>query len=250
MDKIIRLSDDLFVKDKVVNKLINDPYLRGHVCIRDHKGNIILEEDNLIVLRGRTFVLEKLFDTTIGVDSGYIRNLNRKICLFKIGSGGADIEAAPFDPVVPAYSNMNLTTPFPFITVDSEKNLDAEKASNTSIVTALSQAETLIYYDMVSETPDPARPSYVIYHYYAKKFEAEQWYINKTNNEIYRQLTLRISEKNARNEILNELGLYIGQYNDPGNNYSNLELFSRITFDSEPLGNANKQLVIDYIIYA
>ena len=235
-----------FKDDHRLGQMLHTPPMRGKVLMRDEAGNIILEKDNLIVLRGRTFALEKIFDDTISTNSGYKRNLNRRVVLFKIGNGGADVEAAPFDPFVPNFKDEILGNEIPFITVDPGKNADPEKQANPSIVTALTPAEKNIYYD---GRPDPGNPNVI--HYYAKRFESEpEWYFDKTNNEVYKRIVLRINTKDARNQYINELALCIAEYDSSSNTYKDIELFSRICFDTESLINLSKQILIEYFIYA
>jgi len=245
--KNLKFSEKSLLTDKFdISNITPTSFLRGRVVMRDEKGNIFLEKDNMIVLRGRTFALEHLFKDPISASSGYTQDLDRKICLFKIGDGGADVETAPFDPFVPSYQNLDLSNPVPFITVDPNKNADPIKQANPSIVTELAPGDELIYYDKVVDGGDPA-----VFHYYGKVFDtAPEWTFNEAGNEVYKKVTLRINTKDARNQYVNELGLFFASLDTGGNVYENIEIFSRICFDTESLTNLTKQIVIEYFIYA
>jgi len=193
----------------------------------------------------RTFALEMLFRDVI-TGSPYIQNLNRKVCLFKIGTGGAP-EGDPFNPHVPSYTDMDVAANVAFLTVDPNKitSGDPEKASNPSIVTELSPEQQLKYYQPVVDPLDPS-----VTHYYAKTFEGAEWVFDLENNEVYRKLTLLISNIDARNKFINELSLIIAYYDDVANEYGQYEAFSRLCFDTESLTNLSKSIMIDYLIYA
>lgn len=227
--------------------------LRGHVVFKDENGNIILEKDNLIVLRGRTFVLEQIFKQAITdtQNTDYIKDLNRKVCLFKIGDGGANVQTAPFNPFVPEHTDEQLAHALPFVTVDPDKNLDPVKQKNPSILTELSDADKLVYHNPVKDG--------TVTHYMCKSFNGSgagnpitgtEWGYNKINNEVFIKCNLLISVKDARNQYLNELGLYFAQYVPETKTYKNIEMFSRITFDTESCTNFSKQIQIEYYIYA
>jgi hypothetical protein len=216
---------------------------RGKVVFKDKDGNVILERDNEIVLRGRTFALEKLFEAVI-TGSPYEQNLDRKVSMFKIGSGGAP-ESNPFEPYEPNYDDMGLTTPQPFLTVDPNKMSDPEKASNPSIVTELSPEQELKYYLPVVDSLDPQ-----VTHYYGKTFESQEWGFDQANNEVFRKLTLLISDLDVRDLNINELSLMIAHYDDLNNSFQQVEAFSRICFPTENFSNLSKSVTVEYYIYA
>jgi len=220
--------------------------LRGHVIFRDGvTGKVLLEKDNEIVLRGRTFALEMLFRAPI-TGSPYIQNLDRKVCLFQIGTGGAP-ENDVFQPFVPQYTDMGVSNAVPFLSVDPNKltSGDPEKASNPSIVTELSPEQALKYYLPVVDPLDPQ-----VTHYLGKVFGGAEWVFDMGNNEVYRKLSLFISSIDARNRFINELSLMIAYYDDVANEYTQVEGFSRLCFDTESLSNLSKSILIDYLIYA
>jgi hypothetical protein len=220
--------------------------MRGRVVMKDEDGNIILEKDNLIVLRGRTFALEQLFNDPIVPESNYRMNLNRKICLFMMGSGGADVQASPFNPYTPKFSNEALGNREPFIILDPNKLSDPEKANNPSYVEAMNPELSDMYFDGVPDADDPS-----VVRYYAKKFETEPtWEIDKLNDEVYKKILLRVSPMDLRYKFINELCLCFAEYDAVTNTYKDIELFSRITFDTESLNNLTKQIIVEYYVYA
>jgi hypothetical protein len=245
--KYLSFGDNVESVDKFslknMPKTFNSRFGDTRVIFRDEKGNIILEKENLIVLRGRTFALEKLFNDVITVGSGYDQDLNRQIVLFKIGSGGADVTNDPFNPYTPNFADEDLASEIPFIIVDPDKMADPAKAANPSIFVTLPSGYENIYYDK--------RTVGTVDSYYAKKFEtAPEWYFNKLTNEVYKKVTLAIAVQDARDEYINELSLLLANYDNVGNAYNNIELFSRICFDTESLVNHTKQIIIEYYIYA
>jgi hypothetical protein len=244
-NKILTFSDTEFQKFMRDRAQVSGgkTCLRGRVIMRDENGKVLLEKDNEIVLRGRTFALEKLFGAVI-TGSTYIQNLERSIALFKIGAAGAP-NGDPFNPFVPEFSDMDVAEQVPFITVDPNKFSDPEKASNKSIVTELSDVQELKYYIATVDPLDPA-----VTHYYGKTFENSQWHINQAGNEVYRELTLLISDTDCRGAKINELCLMLAYYDTPGNTFSQIEAFSRICFDTESFSNLSKTCTISYLIYA
>lgn len=217
--------------------------LKGHVVVKDLDGNIILEKDNLIVLRGRTYVLELLFGQDAPADSGYIVNRNRTVCMFKIGQGGADINSAPFNPFVPKFSDEDLYQSVPFVIEDPDKENDPNKQSNPSIVSELSEEDKEKYFLPISR-PDGSTA------YYGKVFEPDgsNLTVNKATGEVYQRLTMRIEPTEARGFMVNELGLIMAEKKN--GDYIDAELFSRVTFDTESLTSLSKGVIIDYYVHA
>lgn len=234
-----------FFKPKDKPSISDKSNMRGRVIVKDLEGNTILQKDNLIVLRGRSYALELLFGASLPAGSGYIANNKRKVCLFKIGSGGADIQASPFQPFAPKFDDMDLSKPVPFIIVDPDKYGDPSKAANPSIVEKLSDSDKKKYYMPVS-SPNGTTA------YYGKIFEPDtsRWRFNKEGNEVYQFLTLRIEPNESRGFMINELGLVIAEEDKINNVYKDIELFSRVTFDTDSLTSLSKGIIIEYLVYA
>ena len=80
-------------RDETINREYrNGPGFTGVVSLKDNTGRVIFQKrHNLIVLRGRTFALERLFsDAVTSADvAAYISDLNRKVIAFGVGKGGA-----------------------------------------------------------------------------------------------------------------------------------------------------------------
>lgn len=236
-EEILTFKDSLKISDGRT--------LRGHFILKDDFGNIILEKDNLIVMRGRTYALELLFHDYIDTSaSGYINNLNRNICLFKIGSGGCDVQNTPFQPFVPVYDDMDMAQPIPFVISDPNKFLDSDKTDNPSIVEELTGSATKKYYLPISRTDNTVE-------YYGKVFETKpQWVFNKETNEVYKKIMLRIAPNEARGRLINELGLVFAEYDSNTNSYKDAELFSRVTFDTKSTTSLTNSFLCEYLIFA
>jgi hypothetical protein len=220
--------------------------MRGRIRLIDPvTGKVILEKDNLIVMRGRTYALESLFKDPIDpAASGYKVNLNRTVGLFKIGSGGADIQSAPFQPFTPLYSDEDMAVPVPFVTLDSGKYDSQEKENNPSIVEQMSENQKRKYY-LPTQRQDGTSE------YFGKVFEVEpQWVFNKSTNEVYKKIMLKIDANEARGYMINELGLVIAEYDATNNVWKDAELFSRVTFDTQSLTSLTRSLLVEYLIFA
>lgn len=229
-------------------------YLRGHVTwIDDESGEVILDKDNLIVMRGRTFALEKMFGEANTLDANYnTTNLDsKKICLFKVGCGGC-IEGQPFNvlPSIPS-DCMSLGEEVPFrLVFDGQDKPEG-------------------YYDVKYLDEEEG-----IQAYYAKTFENIEWSRevpdgtnSEDNDEVCIKITLKITEDDFktfksvdenglteynRHTFINEIGLCIANpvKNDIADRMDNIELATRLCFESEPYMNNTKSSTILYYIYA
>jgi hypothetical protein len=245
----LNFEDALQMADKI-NQPASRTGLRGKIKIHeviDDFGNTVLrrEKDNLIVMRGRTYALEQLFNDPIDASiSGYKVNMNRTICLFKVGSGGADVESSPFQPFTPLYSDEDLALSVPFVIEDPNKYDTPEKQNNPSIIELMSSAQKAKYALPVSRSNGSTE-------YYGKVFEVKpQWVFNKETNEVYKKIMLKIDANEVRGYLLNELGLVMAEYDEVNKVYRDSELFSRVTFDSESLTSLTKTLLIEYLVFA
>jgi hypothetical protein len=248
-EKLLTFQDAIIMADKI-GQPASRTGLKGRVRIHeimDDFGNTVLkqEKDNLIVMRGRTYALEQLFNDPIDpTTSGYKVNMNRTICLFKVGSGGADVNSAPFQPFTPLYSDEDLAIPVPFVTEDANKYADQDKTNNPSIIEVMNAEQEKKYYNPIIRANGTTE-------YYSKVFEVKpQWVFNKATNEVYKKIMLKVNANEARGYMVNELGLLIGEYDTTNNVYNDTELFSRVTFDTESLTSLTKSLLIEYLIFA
>lgn len=210
---------------------------------------------NLIVLRGRTFALEKLFNDTIesfGVNNGvlpYISDLDRKVLAFGVGKGGAPA-SDPFAPyaVPPTGANgVALAQPVPFRLHDTAMDSSGDpmlyvpsgEIANYGGAAAIQNRDTQFYY-------------------YMKQFDSRDpvWMFDEAKNTVFKQITMSITADDCRSATsnwINELCLYLGKVGGAdlrgGIAFTNPEMFSRITFPTEFL-SANKALEIIYNVYA
>lgn len=233
-------KENLNLQDKI------DFKLKGHLVFRDPlTGKIVHEQDNLILLRSRSYILELLFGLVADSSHDFVNDKSRTVCLFKIGQGGADITTSPFESIAPKFGNTDLYDPIPFIIEDPNKNLDPTKLANPSFVEALTEEQKMKYYLPV-ESPDGS------IRYFGKVFEEDttKLQINKATGEAYVRLTLAINPDEARGFIYNELGLVLAHYDEKTNTYSNEELFSHITIDSDSLKSLQRGILIEYYVYA
>ena len=238
--------------------------MRGHVVFKDSNENPIFEKDNTIVLRGRTFALEKLFGVEIdghlsaatATRDAYLRGLERTLCLFGCGSGGTP-NNSPFNPTPPGYDDQKLAAPAPFRVVYGQDF----GGNSTEIPTLPSSIKDKYPHTKTVQTAD----GYFNSEFYYKNFDNMTWGLKRDTNEVYRKIRLSIIEDDFRtireraNEykreiLINELGLFIARKEIDGTVVTVPELFSRITFDSESLRSASvtgatKEIFIDYYIF-
>lgn len=218
--------------------------LKGHVIFRDPLTNeVILEKDNLVTLRARAFVLELLFG--LNATEGYSNNKDRTVCLFKIGSGGADLQASPLEAIAPKFSDTDMYTDVPFVIVSDLKETLPEYQANPSIIEELNDEQKKMYY-LPKEQPDGS------IRYYGKVFEkdSQRLKLDKNNGVVYWHGSCRITANEARGFVLNELGLVLAHYNEENNEYEDAELFTHITFSSIALTSLKNGVLIDYLLYA
>lgn len=278
-DKLIELHedpsniDDEYVILNYMKKNKVGGLYRGHVKIYTDTGECILEKDNMIVRRGRTFALEKIFDLPSGsaINAAYNTDSleDKKVCLFTCGSGGAKA-GLPFSVNADIDSDaMSLNIPIPFKLYEEGRQEDGYY-----MIREYPEGEKIPYY--VDETvTDPQTGQDTVQQvtkyknpkaYYAKEFKVLQYgkgdvEANGVGDEVYIQLELEINADDfqtivttehgrrviTRAESISEIGLLIADKNMSDNS---IELFSKINFPSEPMMNPTKTLTIHYYIYA
>lgn len=229
-------------------------FFKGHVVVVDDiSGETILEKDNLVVLRGRTFALEKMFAIDNNIDGYNKTNLaNKKICLWKVGRGGC-VSGEPFNVLAVEPNARALGDEIPFRVHENGTKPDEFKG---------------VYYNPVqSEVVDASGKNYT--YYYAKSFDKMEW-VKNTNeygqmDEIALKLTLKITEDDfrtvlkydendnpmwERDTFINEIALCIANYNEAADRMDNIEIATKLTFESEPYFNNLKEATIYYYVYA
>jgi hypothetical protein len=248
--KILKFSDrDLeTMKDSYSltdgNNFSDKKGFKTRVTFKSPTGEVLAVGENLVVFRGRLFTLEKLFsvqlDTTI--NNSFIRNHNRYVCLWKVGTGGAPLDD-PFNPLVVQFSDRDMAAPYPY------------RKLIPSLGDALTEEETKWYYGKnIVEGPEGDEE-----HYYFKRMNLgtdfiPTWQVDEPNNIVSLMNTLLIDKLDCRGAKINELGLYIAKISPDPNNpqnvvFTDIELFSRITFDTESF-KGNKSVIIEYLIFA
>ena len=227
--------------------------VHGHVIVKDaDTGEILVDKDNLVLMRTRVWLFEQLFKIDAPASLNYTKDNSRSIALFSIGSGGADINANPFAPFVPKFSDIELGQRIPFVTVDPDKANNAESQANPSIVSSLTSAQRNIYYMPVSNS-DGTTP------YYAKRFKGAtaanpfgssgKWVIDNYSGKVAFSLSMNIDKSEARGNVINEIGLWMATYNSSANTFTNPFLATRICFDTDSLSSLNKNIEIEYLMY-
>jgi len=219
------------------------------------------------------------------MEQSYIKNDRRRICLFKIGMGGADTQSAPFQPFVPKFTDRDLANPIPFVVTNSIKELDPELDANPSVFLPdkhnFNKAKREVYHWAEENADDSVS-------YFAKTFDNIKFNFNTESNEMYAELQLTIENWDARGFFFNELGLLLAEeyyikidsdlnYLKDENGelitisesefkeemaatkgacednyikqYKDMELFSRVTFGTKSLKTLNNKLIMEYRIY-
>lgn len=246
---IINLKEVLGIKKDNIKIKNRDIELRGRVVIIDDlSGEVVLDKNNLVLLRGRTFALEKMFGITNELGYGYntANFIDKKICLFKVGNGGC-VEGQPF--------NIDNTQIYP----------DARTLTNAIPFRLQIPGENKPegYYDLQPLNDGTGNEGY-----FAKTFEKIEWVKSDiTADEVGLKLTLKINEDDfktikdtdengivyyKRATYLNEIGLCIANpvKNDTTDVMKNIELCTKLAFESEPYYNQLKSSTILYYIYA
>ncbi len=224
-------------------------FLTGEAEFRNEFGELLLKRKNLVLLRGRTFALEKIFNQYLkstppayNAETGteVSPKADRKVCLFSIGIGGCGNTFGSTYP--PVFNNLDLANKIPFRYVPTG--------------TPLSGADASKYFGKVVGSSHDA--------YYYKVFENNPIFtwggLSGLEDEVYISMSLKISIYDVREYFIangglqtarvNELGLYFGYQASPSSDYSEVEMFSRLTFENEPLISDTRELNILYRIYS
>lgn len=228
-------------------------YIKGIVKFSNPRtGELIHQEENLVLMRTRVWLLEKLFGK--GIPSNYNADStpDRTICLFSIGSGGADVNNAAFSPYTVKYSDQKLNRPIPFVVENPDKENSDLTANNPSMIEELSDEQRRKYY--LPEDKQDGTTSF-----YGKRFtnatkenplgDSKGWIIDNEDGSVAFSLKMSVEPDEARGSIVNELGLWLAKYNETENKFEGTELATRLTFDSRSLKNLSDGLDIEYIIY-
>lgn len=114
MTDIIRLKDTMHYSPDLFN-------MKGHVTIRDQKDNVLVDKDNHIVLTGRQWLMQRMFNmSSTTPDSDVYSWLPG---WFSVGSGGT-AQDSPFTPIWPADEDTDLYNPETFTSDNAQYSVD------------------------------------------------------------------------------------------------------------------------------
>lgn len=282
----ILLNDNMPGMDdvkEIVRGKKSGSFMTGEVETRNQFGELLFKKSNIILIGGRRFTLEKLFNITpnpaqrITLNSLFHVNEaeppyngpgprpSRCVCLFGVGRGGSNLTFGSVK--APTAREYNLYDMVPLRYVPKSNDLTAEERKK--------------YYLRVDEGDH--------YAYYLKTFEVkprlvmkvgDQEYvpdlsdnnpvdevsgaiIDRQDVEVYVELQMKLSAEDAREYYkategltmarVNELALFVGyqpdHQADVWTDYLGVEDFSKLTYNNEPLDDETKELNITYRIY-
>lgn len=256
--------------------------LHGEVSIYNQLGECILEKNNIILIGGRRFTLEKLFNIQTTADRkktlNSIFNVNiteptnpnglrplegKCVSLFGCGRGGSSLT---FNDVnKPATKEFNLYDMIPIRYVAKDNDLDAETKAKYYL--RVEEDEHIAYYLKKFETDPKLVMKIGESDYYPSDSDnlPTDWneMIEREDVDVYVELQMKITADDYREYYketeglemarINELGLFLGYrpnttagvYQD----YLAIEDFSKLTFNNEPLDDETKELYIVYRIF-
>ena len=225
-ESLENVKDVLELSNK--ENISNKNYIR---MVDKNSGKILINRrENIVTHRGRTFALEKLYEDVNDSSDYPIKNHQRIINLFSVGSGGCQV-GSPFDPILPTPLDTNLTTPIPFKETSAGNAVDIDLAKYPVAPTVSVLSGKDLYYHKRFKILDP------------------EWLISRNTNTVYKKLELLIDMDDCRTSInnddtINELGLYFST-----DTFTQPELYSRVTFPTEPL-TGNKKILVEYYTFA
>lgn len=284
----INVRDNLNNKDSVSFSYKRSPFVRtkiigGYDAYKDKNGvtqfgETVFETENMIVLGGSLFTLEKVFGITSPLTVDTLNNImeiantgtpittntNNFVCLFGVGTGGAGESITDVKDV--KYYEREIFDMIPIRQTENE----------------LSAADASKYWFKKTVDVDGVQKTA----YYLKKFESEPeihvlWRdaegdedgsevdenvyqtpdSNTTPIETFIELTLKINKHDVREYFddngnievtrINSIGLFTGvkgTLEDGTEDYKNVKLFSKLNINNEVL-TLSKDLTIAYRIY-
>jgi len=285
----LNLRDNLNNKDSVSFSNKRSPFVRtkivaGYDPYKDKNGvtqfgETVFETENMIVLGGSLFTLEKVFGlnspiairdlrdvmTLPSKDTPVTNNKDTYVCLFGVGTGGAGESITDVKDV--EYYEDTIYDMIPFRQTENE----------------LTPEETAKYWFKKPVTINIDGGQIHKTAYYLKRFETvpeihvlwrdaegdedgsevgdnvhETPSTNTTPIETFIELTLKITKKDAREFFddngnieatrINSIGLFTGVRNEGDDDYQQIKLFSKLNINNEILVLA-KDLTISYRIY-
>jgi len=170
--------------------------IHGEAEIYDQFGNLLQKKSNIILLGGRRFILEKLFNIELPADRkvtlNQLYNTNttestdttpgplkkKEVCLWGVGRGGSGLTFG--DVNIPAEKEFNLYDQIPMRYVSVENDLPDDVKKNYYL--------RVLYGNDGSIVQDEEDAKYIAY--YLKKFEADpELVINIGDNTYYPNIT-------------------------------------------------------------
>lgn len=285
----LNIRDNLNNKDSVSFSTKRSPFVRtkivaGYDPYKDKNGvtqfgETVFETENMIVLGGSLFTLEKVFglNSPINIrdlrdimalpsqDTPVIHNKDTYVCLFGVGTGGAGESITDVKDV--EYYEDTIYDMIPFR--QTEYELSPEEAAKYWFKKPITinidggQIHKTAYYLKRFETvpeihvlwrdaegdEDGSEVGDNVY---------ETPSTNTTPIETFIELTLKITKKDAREFFddngnveatrINSIGLFTGVRRDGDDDYQQIKLFSKLNINNEILVLA-KDLTISYRIY-
>lgn len=269
------LNDSLNIKDLKIGEVLpgGNKVFKTKILGYDDFGNQIFEEENITVLPGALFTIEKIFNLTNDITTATKEkaldvslNINTQIdnsrpaeefiVLFGVGTGGATDVVGSIKPT--HYTDSHLAGLFPIRCVPVTTSMDNKY--------------------QVHRTENINGTNYECY--YCKKFDSDPTLTvsrhmsdgsdgpeltrddldSKTNSivDTFVSMTLKIDKNDAREWFefngnveaarINALGLYTAWYDTMSQQYRNVRLFSELHFQNEIL-HLSKSLTLVYRIY-
>jgi hypothetical protein len=269
--RTIELTDNFELVDKKDLDILTKHTgvtLKGEVTVTNEFGELLFKKHNLIVVSGRLFVLEKIFGlksplniVTLPEQIGLPQNIQGRedgptddeiVCLFMVGNGGAELTFG--DVIAPGYKDTILGSAIPFRFVDANRDLSDEEKEKYKLKLQTVSGKNAYFCKTFETTPEIK----------VKRIGTDidvNYGSQDQDFDLYVDLNLKIDSSDLREYYtegeglqrarINEIGLVIGKKpENPTDEYSNLQLFTRLTFNNEALDSNTKELNINYRIYA
>ena len=287
-NKKIILNDTMMRShDEIAYKNPNKPFIRGHVQIgtggfhTDDKGitqlgEVLFTQDNMVVIGGIQFALEKLLGIKGSIETGYLNEQmgigsqtqpsitnttsypygeGTTVCLFGIGTGGAGENMSTIADI--KYNERNIVDMVPIrFTNKPLPTTDAVKYFGTKTI----DSNTAYYLKKFDKEPQ-------IKHLWKDGEEGEDGTVvdssvfNSSSNmpiQSFAEMELTLGKKDCKEwftymgEIertrVNSIGLFSGTYDPTTNDYMQIKMFSKLNIPTEIM-SMSKELNILYRIY-
>ena len=285
---VIKLNDNLNNKDKVSFAMNRSPYARtkivaGYDAYKDKNGvtqfgETVFETENMIVLGGSLFTLEKVFGVKSPLTVDSLNNImevantgspvltdkDTYVCLFGVGTGGAGESITDVKDV--RYYEREIMDMVPLRQTSDELTSDEAAKYWFKKTVNISGVDKTAYYLKRFETDPEIRVLWRDAEGDEDGSEVgsnvhETSSLNTTPIETFIELTLKITKKDVReyfNDLgnvevtrINSIGLFtgvLGVLEDGSQDYKDVKLFSKLNINNEVLTLA-KDLTIAYRIY-